>query len=223
MRLWFVVLTFIPFVGFGQNSAHIWTELGIEGKITKKWRWGAEVNTRFGSNGLEAFFPQASIEYRVKKWIRPSIDYRFISDRKKQGYYDYNHRINCNLNFKIPIDRLILKARVRYQYAFDRLINSEFYEPEFDNAVRLRLGAEYDIQNFIFTPVINGEFFYDPNYGPYGRQINKLRLFVGLKTDFSGPHSFSAGYMYDNRINLPNPRTRHILNIGYTYQIGTGD
>ena len=223
MQRLFVLFFFLPLFSFCQNSSKLWTELGVEGRITKKWHWGAEVNTRFGDNGVETFFPQVSIEYRLKKWLRPSIDYRFIADKKKQGYYDYNHRINCNLSFKLPVERFVFKARIRYQYAFDRLGNSEFYEPEFDNAVRLKIGGEYDVNDFILTPVIHGEAFYDPSYGPYGRQINKLRLFAGVKSDFSRAHSFSIGYMYDNRINLPNPRTRHIVNIGYTYQLGKGD
>jgi hypothetical protein len=223
MARWSLFFLFLPFIGIGQHSSKLWTELAIEGRISKQWRWGTEINTRFGENGIETFFPQVSLEYRVKKWFRPSLDYRFVSDKKIQGFYDYGQRINCNLNFRFPVERFVFKARIRYQYSFDRLVNNAFYEPEFDNAVRGKLGVEYDIDDFILTPVVSGELFYNPTYGPYGQQFNKLRIYAGLKTDLSGPHSFSIGYLFDNRINLPNPRIRHILNIGYTYQIGKSE
>lgn len=223
MARWFIFFLFLPFIGIGQHSSKLWTELAIEGRISKQWRWGTEINTRFGENGLETFFPQVSLEYRVKKWFRPSLDYRFISDKKLQGYYKYSQRINCNLNVRVPIDRFLLKARLRYQYSFDRFINSDFYEPEFDDALRLKLGTEYGLDDFLITPVISGELFYNPSFGQFGQQLTKLRIYAGFKTDLLGPHSFSIGYMFDNRINLPNPRVRHILNVGYSYQIGKKD
>lgn len=218
-----IVLIFLPFFVLSQNEGKVWTEVGIGGKITKDLEWGADLTTRFGSYGLETFFPQASFKYKVTKWFRPSIDYRFIADREVEGYYTFSNRINLNTEFRYNFDRLYLKSRIRYQYAFNRLSNSASYDPEFDQAIRFKLEGKYDINDFFLSPVLSGELFYDPQYGPYGQRINKLRAFAGVELDLNSPHSISAGYLYDTRINLPNPRVRHVLSLGYSYDLGWED
>jgi hypothetical protein len=212
-------LIVFPVFAKAQHVGKVWTEIGLEGDLGEKFEGGLELTTRFDSYGLETIFPQLGVKYKLTKWMRPSIDYRFVSDRNKTGRYDISHRINANLDFKYKTGNLILKSRIRYQYSFDRFISSEVYEPEFDQAIRLKLSGEYDISKFALTPIISGEIFYDPMFGQFGRQVNKLRLFAGFKTDLKGPHSFSFGYMFDNRINLPKPLTRHILNLSYSYTI----
>lgn len=214
-----LILLVLPFISRAQHVGKVWTELGVERDLGDKFEGGLELSTRFDSYGLETIFPQLGLKYKLTKWMRPSIDYRLVSDRNKSGRYDISHRINANIDFKYKTGGLTLKSRLRYQYSFDRFISSDTYEPEFDQAIRLKISGEYDISKFPLTPVLSAEIFYDPMYGPFGRQINKLRVFGGFKTDLKGPHSFSFGYMYDNRINLPKPLTRHILNLGYSFTI----
>lgn len=219
MRRVLFLLIFLPSITLAQHEGKVWTEVGVGGNVIKDLQWGLDVTSRFGSNGLETFFPQVTFKYKVTKWFRPSIDYRFISDRQKQGYYSYSHRINFNAEFRYSIDRLYLKSRIRYQYGFNRLSNSPLYDPEFDQAIRWKLEGKYDINDFFLSPVVSGELFYDPMYGPYGQQINKARVFAGFDLDLNSPHSISVGYIYDAKINLPKARTRHILSLSYSYDL----
>jgi hypothetical protein len=213
------VLITLPLFSFAQNEGKVWTEVGIGGKITKDLEWGADVTSRFGTYGVETFFPQATLKYKVTKWFRPSMDYRFIADRQLQGYYSYSNRINFNAEFRHNIDRFYLKSRIRYQYGFNRLVNSALYDPEFDQALRFKLEVKYDVNDFFLSPVISGELFYDPQYGPYGQRINKARVFAGFDLDLNNAHSISIGFLYDTRINLPNPRNRHVLSLSYSYDL----
>lgn len=221
MRITSFILFMLPFSLFSQtNEGKIWTEVGVNGAIVKDLDWAAELTTRFGVNGLETIFPSISIKYKVKKWFKPSIEYRYIVDRENFDTYSNSHRLNFNADFKHTIERLTLKSRIRYQYSFDRLVNSELYNPEFDQAIRLKLGGSYDLNNSFLSPVISGELFYNPIYGPYGQQLTKLRLFAGVDIEMDGPHEISVGYIFDNRINLSRPLTKHILSLGYSYKIG---
>ena len=149
------------------------------------------------------------------------VDRFYIVDRKNFDTYSNSHRLNFNAEFKHTFDRLSIKSRIRYQYSFDRLVNSELYNPEFDQAIRLKIGGSYDLNNSFLTPVISGELFYNPIYGPYGQQLTKLRLFAGVDIEIDGPHEISVGYIFDNRINLSRPLTKHILSLGYSYKIGS--
>jgi len=46
-----------------------------------------------------------------------------------------------------------------------------------------------------------------------------MRIFGGFELDLKSDHEVSFGYIYDTRINLPNPRTRHIVSLSYGYTI----
>ncbi len=221
MRISSFLLFILPFSLFSQtNEGKVWTEIGVNGKIIKDLDWATELTTRFGVNGLETVFPSISIKYKVKKWFKPSVEYRYIVDRENFDTYSNSHRLNFNADFKRSFDRLTIKSRIRYQYSFDRLVDSELYSPEFDQAIRLKIGGTYDINNSFLSPVISGELFYNPMYGPNGQQLTKFRLFAGVDIEMGGPHEISVGYIFDNRINLSRPLTKHILSLGYSYKIG---
>jgi hypothetical protein len=216
--LFSIILIFTPAFFFSQESDfQVWSELGVKVKLHKKFEYGFDITNRYGNNGLETFFPQLSIKYKVTDWFKPSLDYRIIGKKEPNSNYLYSNRLNLNLQFNKMIERFNLGLRVRYQYSFTRL--SENYQPEFDQAIRIKPSFSYDINNSFFTPAFSIEYFYNPNKGPLGKRMTKLRAFVGTELEIKGPHEVEFGYIYDQSLNLPNPSTRHILNISYCYKI----
>lgn len=215
-------ISFSIFVGYlsfaQQHTGKVWTEVGLQGKIYKDLSYGLDINTRFGNYGLETFFPQVSFKYKVTKWFRPSIDFRVIGDRK---YFDerfsFSERLNLNAEFRHEIKRWSLKARLRYQIAFDNVRDN--YDAEFDQAARLKLEGKYDIDKFFLSPTVSAEVFVSPFYSPEISNFNKYRVFVGVDSDFKGPHSFSLGYIFDAKMDLPFNKFRHICSVSYSYEI----
>lgn len=202
---------------FAQHDFMVWTELGAKGKLTKDLSWATELNTRFSNTGVQTFFPQAKLKYEVKKWFEPSVDYRLVIDKNKYTNYKLSHRVNINAEFSEKIKRLKMELRLRYQYAFNRL-NSTSYDADFDQAFRLRPEFEYDINNSIFSPVIGVELFYNPEYGPNGPQMNKMRFIVGTKLELNDPHSVSIKYRMDKWFRNHGRDLRHVLSVSYAYK-----
>ena len=196
----------------------VWTELGVQGKLVKRTKWAMELNTRIGERGIETFFPQAGIEYKLTKWLIPSVQYRFILDKNKYGNYKLGHRININLDAENNFKRLTYGLRVRYQYAFNR-ISQASYDADFDQAVRFKPSLEYDIDNSIFTPQISAEFFLNPTYGPYSPGFDKLRFAVGSKLELDGPHKVSFKYQLDKWLYDYGRELRHVLSLSYSYKL----
>jgi hypothetical protein len=213
------ICVFLPLFAFGQGEGKFWTEIGVKGAVSKKMDWGMEFNNRFDNRGLETFFPQLSIKYKVNKWFKPSIDYRAIVDRKKNGDYSFSNRLNFNATGKFVVNRFSISGRIRYQYAFGRLMSAA-YDPEFDQAFRFKPEISYDINNSIFSPVASIEFFYDPSFHAYGRRFTKYRLFLGAELELDSPFDISIGYILDEKIQLPNPKTRHIVSLSVAYKFG---
>jgi hypothetical protein len=218
----FIFLTsffFVSFFSFSQqNYFQFWLETGVKGKIKKNIEYAVDWNNRFGNYNLQTTFGQASIKYKIKKWLKPSVDYRYISDRQDNSNYSSNHRLNFNLQFSKTKKRLDLGLRLRYQYSFSQLFVGT-YEPEFDESLRIKPSISYDINNFPLTPQISTELFYDPSNYELGNRFTKIRYSALFSLDLKGPHNIEFGYIFDQRIQLETPLNRHILNLNYTFQI----
>ena len=220
MVKYLIIALFLPLVGYSQlNSGMVWTELGVKGSVTKKIDWAGDLTTRFGNLGVNTFFPQVSVKYKLTKWFRPSLEYRAIFNHLSNGNYNFSNRLNINGEFKHGISDFDFGLRIRYQYSFGTLFASGSYDPEFDQAIRIKPSVTYDIKKSMFSPTASAEFFYDPSYGQYGRQFTKIRTFVGVKFDWKKPFDIAVGYMFDGKINLPKPSNRHILSVSFAYKI----
>jgi hypothetical protein len=213
----FLAFTFLGVSAYSQHEFQVWTEVGTTGKVVKRLDWSVDLNSRFGASGLETFFPQVGFEYKVKKWFRPSIDYRFILDKDKYGNMLSGHRVNFNANVEKGIKRFKVDGRLRYQYAFKRLGSSADFDPDLDQAFRLKGAVKYDIDNSIFTPLFSAELFYNPQYGP-DRGLSKIRVAVGTSLELDGPHKFSVKYQLDKRFEFGRD-VRHVISLSYGYKL----
>lgn len=209
----------ISFSGFSQTTHdfNAWATIGADGKIVKKLRWSAELNSRFDDQGLKVFFPQVGMEYKLFKWLRPSIEYRFLIEKNKYGNYKPASSLRVNLNFRHVHDkRLKFGARLRYQYSFDR-VSSQDYNADFDQAIRFKPYIAYDINDFFLTPELSTEFYFDPVYGPSTPGFTKIRYAVGFGLDMNSPHSVKFKYRLDQRLGSYPVRLRHIVGVSYGY------
>lgn len=219
MRSLVLSLLLFPFVGLSQNSTvfQVWNEVGVGYKLDKKQSLGVELTTRHGAGGLQTFFPQISYKYKINKFIRPSVDYRYVGSSTQEGNFSYRHRINTNLQFNYEIERLELGLRMRYQFTTNRLADN--FEQEFGEAFRIKPSVSYDIKKSVLLPQASMEFFTGPMDGQQGYHLNRIRWSVGLGFDWDGPHSLELAYLYDQRIMSPGSLNRAILNFSYGYSI----
>lgn len=204
---------------WSQNLNHeLWLATGLSYQPVKRWTVATELNQRYNNYGLATIFPQISVKYKLTKWLRPSIDYRWISSRSYLDPYNSSHRLNVNLQGTLTKKRLNLGLRLRYQYSFNRL--SSQYDAEFDQAWRIRPSVEFDIKNFPLSPIGSAEFFYDPSHHQGGQQFNRIRYFAGCNVDLNSPHSINFGLYLDEWINAI-PRVRLMYTLAYSFAIET--
>lgn len=200
--------------GYSQHEYMTWVSVGAEGKLTKKLKLAGEVNGRFGNSGLETFFPQVGLEYKVTKWFKPSIEYRLIVDQNKIGNYHATNRLNINAELGHEYKRLDYSVRLRYQFGFNSLSQST-YNSDFDQAIRIKPAFKYNIKNCKITPEVSAEFFYNPMYGPLSPGFNKVRAAAGIKWNLKGPHEIGAKYQLDKKFRDYSANLRHVLSISY--------
>jgi hypothetical protein len=202
-----------------QDDYQLRLEAGVKGDIIKKMDWVASFNARFNQYGLEQFFPEVGIHYKIKKWIKPSFSYRAIVEKNDYGNYKTEHRLNFNINLKKPIERYVVGARIRYQYAFEGGASQAEYDADFDQAFRFKPFVLYDINNFPLSPKVSAEFFYNPQYGPTGPGFTKIRAAAGAALELDGAHDVSFKYLFDKWLFDYSRGIRHAFQVSYQYRL----
>jgi hypothetical protein len=176
------------------------------------------MTNRIDDLGIQTNFSQFSIKYKLSDWIKPSIDYRLVSNRQENGAYQFSNRLNSNIHFSKELKRFDFGLRLRYQYSFSKLVSQQ-NDPEFDLAYRFRPSISYDINNSIISPTMSVEYFYNPENSALGNRFTKTRYILGFDLELKGSHELTFAYILDQQINLPDPLQKHIVSISYNYKL----
>ncbi len=195
----------------------VWVETGVKYTLNKKLSASFDLTQRYGYDGLRTLFPQLSVRYKVTPWFRTSLDYRLVLSKSTAETYDASQRINANLQFSQTYKRFDLGLRIRYQYRFDRLGGA--YDSEFDQAWRIKPGAEYNIKGLPITPSLSAEFFYNPENSVIGKQFNRIRYYAGTTIELTHSQGIELGLFFDQWINGV-PRKRLMYSLSYVISLG---
>ena len=204
---------------FAQRKlSQIWIDLSLSKKCSKKLDVSLGMTNRINDLGIQTNFSQFSVKYKLYDWVKPSIDYRLVSNREENGTYLFSNRLNTNIQFSEQVKRFNFGMRFRYQYSFSKLVSQQ-NDPEFDLAYRFRPSISYDINNSIISPTISVEYFYNPENSALGNRFTKARYTFGFDLELEGPDELTLAYILDQQINLPDPLQKHIFSISYNYKI----
>jgi hypothetical protein len=221
MRYLIVIAFTLCLSSFSLSQNRLWVSSAVRTNVfTDNLRIQGALQGRFYDNGrYDKIFPELSVRYEIAKWLEPSVDYRLIFNQSRTSYErSTGHRLNLNLNTGIDYDRFDFQLRVRYQYSFARFSGNSGYDPDFDNAVRIKPKIKYNIKGSKIDPLIESEWFYNTNYGEFGKQFVKYRFAVGVDINLPKKHELTIKYRYDYEFNVPNPWRSHVLSIGHTYE-----
>ena len=207
----------IGMTSFAQrNQLNFWNEVGLDYSISKKDYTSLSLSSRWDDYGCFKLFPEVSIGSEILNDFKFELDYRFIKNREEFGKYSNSNRWNFNLKYGFKWDRIKMNVRIRYQLGRAGSSNQN-YDPDFDNAWRLKPQISYKKKKSKFTYSAGLETFYNPKFGPDGRQINKLRYAIGLDYKLTRQQSVIAGFNYDQYINAFDKSNRLIFKFGYNF------
>lgn len=221
MRAILVLLILIAFSASSQNR--LWLSSGVKTNVlNKKVSLGASLSTRFYGNARwDKVFPEVSARYNLSDYFKPSIDYRFVVNQQRNGnQVSSGHRVNLNLNTGYAYGRFDLNFRVRLQYKFNRFLANQtgVYEPDFDNAIRLKPVIKYNIKGSKIDPRIEGEWFYNTINSVSGNQFTKFRVGIGADVKLPNENVLTVKYRYDYEFNIASPQRFHILSLAHEYK-----
>lgn len=135
----------------------VWTSIGVEKKISKKW--GVEVEGEFRTqdalNEVSRYSLGISTDYKLTSWLKADVGYAFLRDftmaektlQWKEDIYDDDdyawseyelddneaywctrHRFNVSLTGSVKLDRFKISLRERWQYTYQHKVSYDKVE-----------------------------------------------------------------------------------------------
>lgn len=200
------------------NDAGLWTSMGLQSYLGKKFSLDGDVEFRFNENVTElgTIYGEALLGYKLNKRWEASIGYRMIGKRRYDDSYSIRHRALLNLSYKKKFDKITASIRARYQSQYSDINRSDNWRIP-DDYFRLKASFKYDTDTK-WTPFVSAETFYNLN-PPDGPLFTEYRLSAGVEYEYSKKSSINLGYIFDREVNVSNPWTNYIVSIGWSYKL----
>lgn len=230
----FVLLASVEVKAEGDDFG-IWTEVGVEKKITKKLslEGGLELRTRDNVKTVDRWSGSLGASYKLTDWLKASADYTLLYDNNEKwndkqtkvaNYWGVRHRFNVALTGSVDFGNLSVSLRERWQYTYrpektvertkvsNGNVEDKTYNGKGKNVWRNRLQLKYKVTS-MWRPYVNGETYVA------GSGLEKYRLSAGTEIRLSKKHSFDVKYMFQKSCSDDEDEgNRHILGVGYTFK-----
>lgn len=200
-----------------QYRSQLWLTAGVTTEPVKDWNAGVSSCYRLNTAGFSpaTWYQEFSVKYSGFKWVRPSIDYRFISDWQKNGSIQNTHRLNFNVDFRSKLKRFRPGVRFRYQQLLGNFVLTG---TDLDPAMRIKPYLTFLPKKGRVQPTVSAEFFYNPLFGEFGQRFNRVRLGLSAEIDLKGPNQLEVTYYFGKRFNTDKLYTEHLLSLEYTFE-----
>lgn len=197
-----------PAYGDGQ----LWIEPGLGFEPAKRVEVDVSSEVRFDQDisRFAALLPEASVSYRIEKWLRVGGGYRFEYERDKDGVLVVRHRIAGDVRLRYEHEPIRVDYRLRL---------AEQIRPSSNDQLRTVLRNRVGVSYRAWKPWIPGaevEVFHalgDLDQLDYDR----FRLTVGV-THSRGAHDVQAFFRIEAHAD-PQEETALILGLEYHYQL----
>lgn len=214
----FLLLLLTSGYAYGQdNDFGLWYEVNAEKSFSKKFDITGTVMVRTFDNAsiLDQVFMELGAAYNLNKYIGFAGAYRIGNYLEDDDYYHIRHKWLGDIKGSLPLNNLILSARVRLQ-----IMARTYTEDESDDKAeydgRLKLKAVYKIPDFPVNPYLSFETF-SPLFRNEGSLIDKSRSTIGLEYKISKKHVLEGEYIYQ-RDEYPHLSILHIISFSYTFK-----
>ncbi|MDD4514849.1 DUF2490 domain-containing protein [Massilibacteroides sp.] len=204
----------------------IWSTIGVEKSIGKKWEINGELEFRGRENMNEVGRWAIKIggDYKIIKNIKLGVAYQFQYFNDLE-YTDFQprHRLIGSMQGKQKWKRFTFSLRERVQGTYkddsDRIKSSgkiDTYKMDPEWTWKNRLKVSYDIPKCKFTPSASIETFYQLN-NPDGNEFDALRYTLSLAYKIDKKNKLNLSGIYDHEMNVKEPTDKYIMELGYVY------
>lgn len=208
-----LMATLCSSAAYAQSDAELWLEGTLQFEPVDDLRVSITQHLRFNDDmsRLDKAMPELALGWRGHRSIRPEVGYRFIAEHRPDEWR-IHHRPYAQLTLRHSIDDVVLSLRVRSQHTLVEKKKSHLWEHVLRNRARVswEFADDWEVNGDaeLFALASEEERFH----------ASRWRLGVGLAREFDD-HTVQIGYQVRSSIGRTPVSTRHILTLGYEFDI----
>ena len=199
------------------TRGQFWFSAGVTRELKYDLELNLNTNLRLNDYGqLTTLYQEASLKYSKISWFKPSVEYRIVTNYDERRNYENSHRLNFNADFRHKIQQIKFGARLRYQMYIGGFVTTG---GDLDPSFRIKPYVEWvRSKKSKITPKLSTEFFYNPEFGPYGKRFNRIRYGASLDFNLPGSNELGLTYYFGQKFDSKNNYNEHILSLEYTFE-----
>lgn len=195
-----------------ETDAQLWTQAGIEHKLSKETRVGFAQHLRFANNisEVESLMPEAFANHRLTKWLRLGGEYRFEYKRSGSGDFVYRHRFGAEARARADLGRFNIDGRTVLQLQVRGIDGADGTRYAWRNraAAGAKLSKRYDAG-------VSAEMFHALGDGN-GIMLGEVRIMAELEIDL-GKQALELGLGVELPIADDTDPTLLITSVGIEF------
>ncbi|MEK6615843.1 MAG: DUF2490 domain-containing protein [Bacteroidota bacterium] len=200
-------------------DAGSWNTFNIDKAINGKFTALFTEECRFKENftRLNLFYTNLGIEYKVAKYFKAALIYRWIDKYQDDNSFSFRHRLMFDLTFKNMFGKITASYRNRTQVEERDIYSSKYGRvPEWYS--RNKIGIKYDLEKR-YTPFASVEFryqFHDPRNIESDKTWHRIRPVIGAEYKINNKNTFAAYYLIQHEFNVVSPQNIYIVGLEYS-------
>lgn len=204
------------------SDAGSWNTFSISYAFNKKFAllFTEELRLRENYSRLNLFYTNVGVEYKVNKYFKTSLVYRWIDKYLENDNFSFRHRLMWDATVKFPYKKYTISYRHRLQVEGRNIVTSESgFMPEWYSRNKVQLS--YNITKKLGA-YIDAEFRYqihDPRSIESEGRWHRMRYQGGLDYEFTNKSKFGVYYLIQREWNVSAPENIYITGLEYSLSL----
>jgi Protein of unknown function (DUF2490) len=215
------LILLLPILSFGQTTKVVSDlELRSSVEISKEvldnleLSYEQEIRLNNNASSFDKTFAEFGAKYKINKYLRLGIDYRFYRNTQSDGDLENQQRWAAKVNTKYKIDRFTFKYKLQFQNK-----DEDFWANDSGNEnvynLRNEFTISYNIPKTKLKPQISTELY--RRYYERNSDFNKIKFGAEISFPIKKWLDAEAGYYFDRELNTTLPASIHIMQVGFKF------
>jgi len=215
-KLFLTVAFFVPVMALGQfTDGGVWAGVSLKKDLPNGFDLGVDIQgrTEIMASHLATVFTDVEGSYKVNKWLKTSVTYRFGLLNSLEGYQATRHRFALDVKVDRDFGKPKFDFRVRYQ-AGQRSTSEEGIS-DLRDGIRYRLKGQIKL---IKKTELASSFECFQSLDLTRHSLTDWRWKLEVERKVKKRQYVSVGYLLQREMNTNDPLTEHVVTVGYTFE-----
>lgn len=200
-----------------------WNTFNVSYKLNRQYTLLFTEELRFRENysRLNLFYTNLGLEYRISRYFKTSLVYRWIDKYTDENRFSFRHRLMWDVGAKYPMRKWGVSYRHRLQTEVRNVYSSnDGGVAEWYSRNKVELSYKFNTQ---WTAYVSDEMRFqlsDPRAIESDLTWHRDRYAAGIEYDYSSKSKFGIYYLIQREYNVSMPENLYVTGLEYSLSLG---